>query len=219
MPDYSRSRQQIWITRGHLAALAVATAAIAALAFMIGLEVGRSGQAEGDEDAATEGSFLPDASDEETLEALLREVEQAQAELEHEAAEERSAGGSFARELAEPEAPGAPPAPATTSTQSEVAPTPDAAPTAPSAPASDGAPTQGWAVQIAAYEDQAEADAHVGRLQSEGLAAYRTAALVAGRTWHRVRIGGFDTRDAAESARGELEDQLGLSDLLVAHAP
>ncbi|RME27428.1 MAG: hypothetical protein D6798_04585, partial [Deltaproteobacteria bacterium] len=108
MPDYSPPRRQIWITRAHLAALAVATTAIAALSFMLGMEVGLRRRPPAEGSPAGEPAFLPDASDEETLEALLREVERAQAELEHEESARRDAGASFTAELAGAEAPGAP---------------------------------------------------------------------------------------------------------------
>ncbi|RME27411.1 MAG: SPOR domain-containing protein, partial [Deltaproteobacteria bacterium] len=122
-------------------------------------------------------------------------------------------------ELAGAEAPGAPEPRPPDSASTEVPAGPDAVPEPPAAPLSEGAPTHGWAIQVAAYEDPDQADAEVERLSGQGYAAYRTAALVAGRTWHRVRIGGYDSREDAEAAREALQDQLGVTDLIVARAP
>lgn len=219
MADLPRSPgadRQIWITRGHLAALAVATAAIAVLAFVLGLQIGRGEQAPVD-DGPDPAAFLPDADDEEALEALLREVERAQAELDQDA---RVQDVGFADELpgngpAAPE--DAPPASAVVV---GLAPPDDALPDAPAAGADDRVPTSGFAIQIAAYEDPEEARAHVERLREDGhKGAYQVAALVSGTTWHRVRIGGYTTRDAAVEASIDLKGSLGAGDLMVAPAP
>ena len=55
--------------------------------------------------------------------------------------------------------------------------------------------------------------------EEQGLEAYRVAALVDGRTWHRVRIGGFDSRARAEKARASLAERLATPDLVLAAAP
>lgn len=216
MAELTRSGNQIWITRGHLAALGVATAAIAVLAFLVGLEVGRSGQPEPSEGEPAAAAFLPDATDEEALEALLREVEQAQAELEQAPAEPTV---GFNRELAAEAPPLPPDEPPPSAVVSELPPARDLAPEPPAQPASDDLPAEGWAVQVASYADQAEADARVEELRARDLSAYRVAALVSGQTWHRVRIGGYHSRDAAVAARQELSEALGADDLLVAPAP
>ncbi len=218
MAEYSRAGQQIWMTKGHLAALGVAMAAIAVLAFLVGLEVGK-GTAEAEEPAEPGvAAFLPDASDEQALEALLREVERAQAEL-----DQPDGGGdaevTFNRTLVEELPEDAPEQPPPSAVVSDLEARPDEAPQPPAEPISAGAPTSGWAVQIASYEDQAEADAHVARLVELELPAYRVAGLVSGQTWHRVRIGGYADQKEALDAREGLGATLGLSDLMVAQAP
>lgn len=216
MPDLARTNNQIWITRGHLAALAVATAAIAVLAFLVGLEVGRSGQPEGDGGEPAAAAFLPDATDEEALEGLLREVERAQAELEQKPA---TPTVGFNHELAAEAPPVPPETPPPSAVVAELPVDGDAVPAPPVAAASDQLPTDGWAIQVASYSPQTEADEHVARLREQELRAYRVAALVSGQTWHRVRIGGYRTQEAAAEARQELASVLGIDDLMVAQAP
>ena len=80
-------------------------------------------------------------------------------------------------------------------------------------------PTSGWAVQVAAYPLVTEADAKVETLRSEGLAAYRVAAVVDGKNWYRVRIGGFESEKDAYTALKELRVRLQQPQLLIASAP
>lgn len=221
MSDLARNRngKQIWITKGHLAALAVASFFIALLAFLVGVQVGRSG-AEVRSEAVASAPSLPDASQEDALEALLREVEYARGAV--------APDGTLKTpeaELTFPEALGAqirpePPAPeeAEVPVVAEVGPPLDGAPVPP-APTDDVVPSTGWAVQVASYPTAEEAEFSVEAFRTEGLAAYRVGALVDGRTWYRVRIGGFDTRAAAEDARERLVDRLGDPALMVAAAP
>lgn len=218
MPDLPRATpaHQIWITRGHLAALAVATTAIAVLAFLVGFQVGRgkSGATDAAEAPPT-AAFLPDATDQEALEALLREVERAQQPSDpSQAPRDVTFNHDLPHEVPS-EIPTAPPAP---QVDSLVAGDPAAAPSPPVDPG-PGAPTSGWAVQIASYAGAAEADAHVAALQEQDLAAYRVAALVDGATWYRVKVGGFSSREEASEQRGELATRLGLEDLVVSPAP
>jgi cell division septation protein DedD len=87
------------------------------------------------------------------------------------------------------------------------APTPTPAATPPT-PASDGlppAPTRrGWTVQLAAYETPAEARALIRTLQAGGHDVFHQEVLVNGTTWHRVRVGLYPSREAAESAAARL---------------
>lgn len=72
------SGDRIWITRGHLGALGVSTLAIAILSFLVGLELGRSGMiVDNAPGQAAQAAFLPEVADDQALELLLREVEQA----------------------------------------------------------------------------------------------------------------------------------------------
>lgn len=190
------SSAQIWITRGHLAALAVATGAIAVLAFLVGLQIGRGNRSGPDTtDAPASAAFLPDASDEDALEALLREVE-----------------------LAQPKSADAPQPTLTPGATTEVAPMLDPSP-APPPSAAGTASSSAWVVQIASYQDADQADAQVARLVEQDISAYRVAGLVSGTTWYRVRVGGYRTKDAATKALDSLESQLGLNDFMVIATP
>jgi len=226
MADFTRTSpppDQIWMTRGHLAALAVATLAIAVLSFMVGLKVGRGSAPLTEPTAAPAGAaFLPNAQDEDALEALLQEVERAQtdAAAEHSATEHRKRTDlSFNRSLSQQEPDGAQPSPPAPTTSTQLLAPPISPPTPPAQPGSGDAPSSGWAVQIASYEDAAQATAHAATLSQDGLSAYTVAGLVDGVTWYRVRIGGYKTVDAANSARAELASQLDLEGLMVATAP
>ncbi|MEW5739024.1 MAG: SPOR domain-containing protein [Myxococcota bacterium] len=60
--------------------------------------------------------------------------------------------------------------------------------------AADGA----WSIQLAAYQDRAEADRFAAGLRDKGYAPYIVEAAIPGKgTWFRVRMGRFGTKDAA----------------------
>lgn len=56
-----------------------------------------------------------------------------------------------------------------------------------------------WAVAVASFEDPAVADQQVARLRKQGLEAEARPVLSGGRTWHRITVGGFPTREAAQA--------------------
>jgi DedD protein len=208
------SGNQLWLTRSHLAALGTSTVLIAVLAFMLGYKVGaRSSEAPA---VAEAPGLLPVAGDRDSLEALLREVEQAQRE--RASAQAQDAQLTFPTALRSPdptmsvgEAPEG-------SGAAAVVP-PPAEPPAPPSAGEFPPPASGWAIQIAAFPSAEEADARVAELRAAEAAAYRVAALIHGETWYRVRVGGFPNRDAATQARAELASALGVDDLIVVEAP
>ncbi|MEW6431892.1 MAG: SPOR domain-containing protein [Myxococcota bacterium] len=60
--------------------------------------------------------------------------------------------------------------------------------------AADGA----WSIQLAAYQDRAEADRFAAGLRDKGYAPYIIEAAIPGKgTWFRVRMGRFASKDAA----------------------
>jgi len=63
-----------------------------------------------------------------------------------------------------------------------------------------------WAVQVAALNVRAEAEAVAKRLTSRGYAAY-VVAPADGATVYRVRVGRFNTRDQAEPVKAKLEKE------------
>jgi cell division septation protein DedD len=58
-----------------------------------------------------------------------------------------------------------------------------------------------YAVSFGSYSTLAAADSVVKALRDSQLPGFRESALVAGKTWHRVRIGPYATRAEAEAAR------------------
>lgn len=58
-----------------------------------------------------------------------------------------------------------------------------------------------YAVSFGSYSTVAAADAVVTALRQSQLPGFRESARVAGKTWHRVRIGPYATRAEAEAAR------------------
>ena len=217
MADVQRElgRRQIWITRGHLAALGVATAFIALLAFFVGVKVGRA-QIEA-QAISSQAGFLPDDDQEDSLEALLREVERAQAENETDAPAVDDL--SFAEDLTQAK----PPVTPTETTPEEqvvttTLPDEDNVPEAPEE-ISPAPPASGWSVQISSHNTANDADLQVARLKEQNFSAYRVEALINGITWYRVRVGAYTKRDKAEKAKKEMEELLNISGLLLVEAP
>lgn len=83
-----------------------------------------------------------------------------------------------------------------------------------SAKSDAGAPTQqtpaspsvngGWAVQLGAFGDVANARQLASRVSTYGYSAYVSDFLSGGQTMHRVRVGGFDTETQADAALSSL---------------
>lgn len=207
MSDLVQARREIWITRGHLMALGTATFFIALLAFFVGIEVGRS-QVDAP-DTTADAALLPDANQQDALEALLREVEAAQNE---------APPMAFNETLAQNNAPEPPVEEAeATTVATEVPPT--VAPTPPPpAPKDSPIPKSGWSIQVASYDTLKDADSRVSQLKKMGLQSYRVGALIKGRQWYRVRVGAYPNKAAAETARQQLQGKLG-GGLLLAEAP
>lgn len=202
--------KQIWLTRSHLAALATTTLFIAVLSFFVGLRVGQ-GRASAPAQAAA--LLLPDPAKEDALEDLLRQVEVAQAEG------ASASDFTFHRSLGAGEAPAAPIDGLPSIERASIAgppavlsaPTPEALPPLPV--------REGWSIQAFSFEDPVEAAEKVSLLNEAGWSAYQVTALVHGQNWHRVRVGGYPTKEKAAEASAELSAGLGLEDLMIARAP
>ena len=69
-----------------------------------------------------------------------------------------------------------------------------------------------WSVQIAAEPTKDIADSLVQRLTAKGYDGYVITAAVKGRTYYRVRVGQFDSREKAESLRQSLARREGYRD-------
>jgi DedD protein len=66
------------------------------------------------------------------------------------------------------------------------------------------------AVQVAAMTDRAAAASMAERLRRQGLPATTVTATVKGKTWYRLRVGTYPSREAAARAAGLLHAELGL---------
>ena len=79
-------------------------------------------------------------------------------------------------------------------------------------PGSDG----GYQIQVASFKDMTDADAFVQDLRKRGHSAFRQPAYVPGRgLWHRVRIGPFKTKFAAQTYAQKFEKNERVSPFVV----
>jgi len=114
--------------------------------------------------------------------------------------------------------------PAVKETKAAVEEAPAAAGTPPEAGSAETAPSAaetkrtealpregGWTVQVNAYPEEKSAQRLVERLKEKGYDAYMVVSNVKGRTWHRVRVGKFTTRDEAKKAQEELQTKENLT--------
>ncbi|HVX04153.1 MAG TPA: type II secretion system secretin GspD [Rhodanobacteraceae bacterium] len=87
--------------------------------------------------------------------------------------------------------------------------------TVPADGASSAASSGGWAVQVASFTNNADAEALRGKLQQNGFASYvENAQVAAGTTW-RVRAGPVVDRAAAERLRTAIAGSLRISGMTV----
>ncbi len=104
-------------------------------------------------------------------------------------------------------------------------PTPKATPTPPeaksvnvTAPAS--ADKGRFAVQVGAYQDQAEAASNLARMKGQGLEARMIIVTLRNKgLWHRLQVGRFATRDAATRFGQQLQARKAISDFMVTEYP
>ncbi|HYV47607.1 MAG TPA: SPOR domain-containing protein [Myxococcaceae bacterium] len=88
----------------------------------------------------------------------------------------------------------------------------------PRAPMPAAAPQGGWTLQLHASQDKADADRFAASMREKGYAPYLVDADVPGRgTWHRVRLGGFPSKDAAAKYLADFKRETGM-DAFVAPA-
>ena len=208
-----RGSGQYWLTQGHLAALGTTTIFLAALAFFVGLTVGKR-QAAVAAPEPVAAILVGSAEQADSLTELLAKVEEAAAaELPQAQAGTLSYPEQLKAETLEPLLPTLGEPLEEPQVLAVVEAPVDAAPEVPLP--GDSVPEDGWAVQVAAYPSLDEAQARVLSLREEGHDAYRIEAFVKGQTWYRVRIGPYASKSAAEAASGELGVALGQDDLMV----
>lgn len=68
-----------------------------------------------------------------------------------------------------------------------------------------------WAVQVNAFPDEPSARTWVDRLKNKGYNAYIAEARNKGRTWYRVRVGRYGSREDAEKAETMLKTKENLA--------
>lgn len=76
-----------------------------------------------------------------------------------------------------------------------------------------------WAVQVASYNTQARANALVGQLQSDGYKAFLHPAVIGKGKVYRVLVGPKIDRANALKVKGELDERLKVSSILVKFQP
>lgn len=207
---------EIRITHSHLTALGVAMVSSAALAFLLGIQVGSTGAGASAEVTSLE--FTPATLEQDELEAMLREVELARGA----SPPATDAALSFPRALTgalDPSGGTANGDHSPVEDQSTAAfPLADARPAAPP-PAGGEVPQDGWSVQVATTRDVSVARARRDELIEGGWPAYVVSSFVDGKSWYRVRVGGFDNAKEADIARTDLASQRGHDDLVLTSAP
>lgn len=72
-----------------------------------------------------------------------------------------------------------------------------------------------YAVQVGAMKDRSLADAMVSKLKKFGYSAYITSSESSGKTWHRVRLGTFSSREDARKEASRIEKNEGISATVV----
>ena len=214
-----KGKRQFWITSPQLAALGVITLSLAAVAFFLGLMVGR-GQA-GTSDRDVEKNLNPGLVsadvESDTITELLARVEEAAEQ--HRVEPELAFPEALVEEELQPRLPQEQPVaeaePMVVGADSAPSNDPVQPPSEEEEEPGSEVPDEGWAVQVASYPTSEEARRHLARLQAGGHTAYLIAALVKGQTWYRVRVGPYPTKEEARGAQASLSQALGRSDLLV----
>jgi len=62
-----------------------------------------------------------------------------------------------------------------------------------------------YTVQVSSWIDRGQAEEQAARLTTAGYSAFVEDASVGSETWHRVRVGRFDTQQEAEQAAAQLQ--------------
>jgi cell division protein FtsN len=176
----------------QIASIVVGALVILGVVFVLGLNVGRQialrqAQAEGGEDALAALDRPPAPPAEPVRDESLTFHDR------------------LTREQPPAPVPAAPPAAAPAPAQPPAAPPPAAA-----APPDDAPPAAGpFSIQVGASQERAEAERIAARFKS-----YRPrveAAEIAGKgTWYRVRVGSFETREAADRYLKDLARETGV---------
>jgi len=72
-----------------------------------------------------------------------------------------------------------------------------------------------YAVQVGAMKDSSLADAMVLKLKKNGYSAYIASSESSGKTWHKVRLGTFSSKEDARKEAARIEKNEGMSATVV----
>ncbi len=76
--------------------------------------------------------------------------------------------------------------------------------------------TGAWTLQLASSQDKKDADRFVSGLRAKGYTPYVLEAKITGRgTWYRVRVGQFETREAAQRYLSDFKRETTLNGMVI----
>jgi DedD protein len=185
----ARERFELSLDGRHVASIVAGALVLLAVVFVLGMNVGKQ--------IALRQAERPPAGD---LEAL----DHAPAPPAPVKDEALTFHDRLTKDAPAPLPPAPAPSPAPTQPSTATSPpaaianaTPAPAPTPPAAPPPKPSPAKPWTVQLAAAQERAEAERIAARFPALNPRIEEAEVPGKGRFW-RVRVGGFDTRDAAE---------------------
>src|SRR5512133_465224 len=208
----SRERFDLSLDGRQIASVVVGAIVVLAVVFVLGLTVGKQlarsecGHAGGGDALAALDQAPPVAVPAVRDEALTyhdRLVKERPA-----AAPPEPARAPAAVPSAPPATEAVSPAPADARQPEPTPPAPEAAPSPPSVASVPGdAPAGDWCVQVGAANDREESERIAAKF--ERFHPRIETAVVQGKTWHRVRVGSFETKTAAEKFLKDLTRETG----------
>ena len=185
------------ITKRHIAAASITTLTLSLFTGVVGYQSGRKLSVHSEKPSAV--SLLPDVKHQETLEALLVEIEQ----TEHIRADHDY---QFVRELQKDQPISIPEKPNSLVTETTID-SSDANISVPELP-SNPLPSGGWAIQVASFPTMGEANDESLKWNDRGQSAYVVAAALQGDIWYRVRIAGYADKAQAEIQRKTIQTEM-----------
>jgi cell division protein FtsN len=196
------------ITKRHIAAASITTLTLSLFTGVVGYQSGRKLSIHAEKPSAV--SLLPDVEHQETLEALLVEIEQTEhIRVDHDY--------QFVRELQKDQPISIPEKPnsSLTETTVESSESDENLPELPSNPL----PSGGWAIQVASFPTIGEANDEALKWNDRSQQAYVVVAALHGDIWYRVRIAGYADKAQAELQRKSIQTEMNEFDYMVVKAP
>lgn len=75
-----------------------------------------------------------------------------------------------------------------------------------------------FTLQVGSFPTLAEAEAEMKALETRGMKPFLKPSEVKGKTWHRVYVGGYDTREQAQTAGKNYQEKQWIKSFIVAKA-